>query len=456
MRRSLLLLTLILGVVTLTAQDHPAQIRSIYDEALTNGEVYENLSVLCKEVGPRLSGTPGAAAAVEYTYRLMRDYDFDTVYLQPVMVPRWIRGEVETVRVTNSRTHGTIELSATSLGNSIGTGPGGVLANVVEVSGMDEVEALGKELEGKIVFYNGPMDPSQIQTFRAYGNAVIQRAYGASEAAKYGAKAVIIRSMTNVIDDVPHTGTLRYKRGMPRIPAMSISTQDAELLSQLLNEQQDLNIFMENHCEIGEDVLSYNVIGQLNGTSTPDEIIAVGGHLDSWDVGEGAHDDGAGCMQAIEAIRILKTIGYQPKRTLRAVMWMNEENGLMGGRKYADIAAEKNENHIAAIESDRGGFLPTGFAMTGDDAKLGKIRGWQSLFAPYQLWSWDQPGSGADIGPLAPQGTVLIGLLPDSQRYFEYHHTAADVFEAVHQRELELGAAAMSGLIYLLDTEGLD
>ena len=453
--RPLFFLTFLMTCMISFSQDHETMIRRVYDHVLTDGHVYDNLKYLCKEIGPRFSGSPQAAAAVEYTYQLMKDYDFDTVFLQPVMVPRWVRGNTETVRVTNSKTRGTLDLSCSSLGNSVGTGSGGVLGNVVEVSGMQEVEKLGKKLEDKIVFYNGPMDPTLLETFRSYGNAVIQRAYGASEAAKYGAKAVIIRSMSNTINDIPHTGSLRYKPNMPRIPAIAISTKDAEMLSDMISEQEDLKIYMENHCELKDEVQSYNVIGQLNGAEAPNEIIAVGGHLDSWDVGEGAHDDGSGCMQAIEALRALKELNYRPKRTLRAVMWMNEENGLRGGRTYAELAALNRENHIAAIESDRGGFTPHGFTMNGDEEQMAKVRSWKPLFTPYHLWSWDRIGGGADIGPLAPQGTLLIGLLPDAQRYFQYHHTPADVFETVNQRELELGAAAMSSLLYLLDQEGL-
>jgi len=453
-----LFLTITLNILLLPiiiAQDQE-KIDAIYNEVLNNGRAYEDLRYMCKEIGPRFSGTPGAAAAVEYTFRLMKDYGFDTVFLQPVMVPRWVRGNKEIVRITNHKAYGNFELTAISLGNSIGTGPSGVSAEIVEVSGMDEVEELGKKLEGKIVFYNGRMDPMITETFRAYGNAVIQRAYGASEAAKYGAKAVIIRSMSNIIDDVPHTGSLRYKPNIARIPAMAISTEDAEFLSESLKKQNNLSIYMENHCSNEDEVLSYNVIGQLNGTTYPDEYIAVGGHLDSWDVGEGAHDDGSGCIQAIEALRAIKESGYKPKRNLRAVMWMNEENGLRGGLKYAEEADKNNEKHIAALESDRGGFTPHGFTMTGDENQIEKVKSWKEYFEKYHIWSWERPGGGADIGPLAKQGTLLIGLLPDAQRYFQYHHTPADVFENVHRRELELGAGALGGIIYLIDSKGLD
>jgi len=453
MRKFILLLQII--PVCVFAQSHEANIKRIYDEELTNGHVYENLRVLCKEIGNRLSGSPEAAAAVEYTRQLMTSYGFDTVYLQPVMVPHWVRGEKDVVRIVNSDKMGTVELNSLALGNAIGTGPGGIAAEVLEVGSIKEVNELGKKMKGKIVFYNGKMDPTVINTFSAYGGAVIQRAYGASEAGKFGARAVIIRSITNRQDDIPHTGSLRYKPMMPRIPALAISTNDADLLSALLKEQRDLKLYVESHGKHLEDVLSYNVIGEIRGSEFPGEIIAVGGHLDSWDVGEGAHDDGSGCMQAIEALRLFKAFGWQPRRTLRAVMWMNEENGLRGGQEYARVAKEKGEKHIAAIESDSGGLLPIGFASSGTEEQREKLQSWKSYFLPYNVWQFDQRGGGADIGPLRDHGTLLIGLRPDSQRYFIYHHTPADVFEAVDRRELELGAAAMAALVYLIDQEGI-
>lgn len=452
MKRILFFLSLI--PCLLFSQDHSEKIKQIYNEALTNGKVYEDLRVLCKEIGNRLSGSPEAAAAVEYTKQLMESYGFDTVYLQPVMVPHWVRGKKEIVRAMNSDKHGTFEMKALALGNSVGTGAAGVLSEVIEVSGIDEVNELGKKIEGKIVFYNGQMDPTIINTFGAYGGAVVQRSSGASEAAKYGAKAIIIRSVTNRQDDIPHTGSLRYKALINQIPAVAISTNDADKLSQILKEQS-LNVYIETHCKQLPDVLSYNVIGELRGSERADEIIAVGGHLDSWDVGEGAHDDGSGCMQAIEAVRLFKALGITPKRTLRAVMWMNEENGLRGGREYARVAKEKGEKHIAALESDSGGFQPLGFSTSGTDEQRAQIKAWKKYFLPYRVWDFDQNGGGADIGPLRSQGTLLIGLRPSTQKYFIYHHTPADVFEAVDQRELELGAASMSAMMYLLDREGV-
>ena len=437
------------------AQGHEANLRTLYTTELKEGHTYENLRTLCKEIGNRLSGSPGAAAAVEWTKQVMESYGFDTVYLQPVMVPHWERGGKDIARIIDSKTQGTVDLSALALGNTQGTGPSGLLGQVIEVKGLAELQALGNQVKGKIVFFNGPMDPSKIDAFEAYSGAVGQRSSGAAAAAKWGALAILVRSMSNRVDDFPHTGNQRYAPEYAAIPALAISTQDANLLSKLLAQQPDLSVYLESHGEMKAEKLSYNVIGELRGSEHPEEIIAVGGHLDSWDVGEGAHDDGAGCMQAIEVLRLYKHLGWKPKRTLRAVMWMNEENGLRGGQEYARVAKENGEKHIAAIESDSGGFLPIGFSSTGTDAQRSKLSSWAELLRPYQLWNLQKPGGGADIGPLRDQGTFLIGLLPDSQKYFIYHHTEADVFEAVDQRELELGAAAMAALVYLIDREGM-
>ncbi|MFY0600150.1 MAG: M20/M25/M40 family metallo-hydrolase [Cyclobacteriaceae bacterium] len=452
--RHLLLAILFIPLIAFS-QSHEDFIKRVYDEQLTNSPVHENLRYLCKEIGNRLSGSPQAAAAVEYTRQLMESYGFDTVYLQPVMVPHWVRGKKEITRVINSDKMGTFDLKCTSLGNAVGTGPEGVAAEVIEVKSIEEVNELGKKVKGKIVFFNGEMDPTKMLTFEAYGDAVVQRAYGASEAGKFGAKAVVVRSMTNRRDDIPHTGSLVYKPLMPRIPAVAISTNDADKLSQLLKKQEGLKMYVESHGVMKEDVLSYNVIGEIKGSESPDEIIVVGGHLDSWDVGEGAHDDGGGCMQSIEVGRTFISLGYKPKHTIRVVMFMNEENGLNGGKKYASEAKEKGEKHIAGLESDSGSFDPEGFSMITSDPIRNKIKGWSPLFTPYSVFSFDLVGSGADISPLEDQCPLLMELLPDSQKYFNYHHTDADVFEAVDKRELERGAATMTSMIYLIDQEGI-
>ena len=431
-------------------------VRAIFDEALERGESYEMLHYLTKNIGGRLAGSPQAAAAVEWTRQKMMALGFDTVYLQPVMVPHWVRGEKEVGRIVNSKKIGSMEVKVTSLGNAVGTGPGGTVAEVVEVKDFQELAALGEEgVKGKIVFFNRPMDSKLIDTFGAYAGASNQRGSGASEASKYGAIGVVVRSLSSFKDDVLHTGSTNYALNIPKIPAVAITTNDADMLSELLADDPELKFYFETSAQMLPDVLSYNVIGEIKGSEFPEEIIAVGGHLDSWDLAEGAHDDGAGCMQSIEVLRLFKALDLRPKRTLRAVMFMNEENGLRGGRKYAEIAEENGEKHIAAMESDRGGFLPIGFGVTGTSAQQNKIFGWKSLFEPFGIYQFKKGGGGADISPLRTQDVPLIGYIPDSQRYFKYHHTPIDNFEAVNQRELEMGAAAMASMIYLIDQYGL-
>lgn len=437
-------------------QQDAQMVRAIFDEALERGESYEMLHYLTKNIGGRLAGSPQAAAAVEWTRQKMMALGFDTVYLQPVMVPHWVRGEKEVGRIVNSKKIGSMEVKVTSLGNAVGTGPGGTVAEVVEVKDFQELAALGEEgVKGKIVFFNRPMDPKLIDTFGAYAGASNQRGSGASEASKYGAIGVVVRSLSSFKDDVLHTGSTNYALNIPKIPAVAITTNDADMLSELLADDPELKFYFETSAQMLPDVLSYNVIGEIKGSEFPEEIIAVGGHLDSWDLAEGAHDDGAGCMQSIEVLRLFKALDLRPKRTLRAVMFMNEENGLRGGRKYAEIAEENGEKHIAAMESDRGGFLPIGFGVTGTSAQQNKIFGWRSLFEPFGIYQFKKGGGGADISPLRTQDVPLIGYIPDSQRYFKYHHTPIDNFEAVNQRELEMGAAAMASMIYLIDQYGL-
>ena len=455
MKPLIALLAVLLLIQHVNAQSDEEMLRRIYSTALENGKSYETLEFLSKKIGHRLSGSPQAAAAVEWTRQLMVSYGFDTVFLQPVMVPHWVRGDVETGKIVKSKI-GTKEVNICALGNSIGTGPGGIRAGVVEVKDFEALEALGRSnIEGKIVFFNRPMDPTLIQTFAAYGGAVNQRSQGASKAAQFGAIGVVVRSMTLSNDDVPHTGAMNYTPDVPKIPAVAISTKDADLLSSLLAEDQDVEFFFETHSENLPDVLSYNVVGEVTGKKNPDEYLVIGGHLDSWDMGDGSHDDGAGCMQSIEALRILMDLGIEPNHTIRVVMFINEENGLRGGKKYAEEAMKNNEKHIAAIESDRGGFCPRGFTMTATDANFATISSWIPLFEPYEANTFLRGGGGPDIRPLKEQNTTLIGLYPDAQRYFDYHHTAIDTFDKINRRELELGAAAMASMLYLIDTHGL-
>jgi len=457
--RYLVLIGLFVGTsYTLFGQSPDEVLKRFYNESLTTSPIYDNLRFLSKQIGHRLSGSTGAAASVEFTRQLMLNYGFDTVFLQPVMVPHWERGRAETARIVRSTRFANKEMRVTALGNSIGSGPNGVLGKVVEVQSLEEAALLGREeLEGKIVFFNRPMDPTIINTFGAYGGAADQRSLGHMVAARNGAIGVIVRSLASCTDHNPHTGTISFRNGEETVPAVAISTADADLLSAELKRDPELIFYFETHCRMLGEVLSYNVIGELKGRSPDAKYIAVGGHLDSWDLGEGAHDDGAGCMQAIEAIRLFVSQGIKPQNHLRAVMWMNEENGLRGGREYARIAREKGEIHLAAIESDRGGFVPTGFTFqTRDSIMWTSLREYEGLFRPYNLYDFREGYGGVDISPMEGDGPVLIGLLVDPQRYFSIHHSDADVFEQVDKRELELGAASMAGLLYLIDRFGFD
>ena len=431
-------------------------LRHIANDILVKGTAYENLRFLCKKVGSRLSGSPGAEKAVVETSRMLREAGADTVYMQACMVPHWVRGEKEVanLRLSNGK---TFQLKAAALGNSVGTPAKGITGEVVEVKSFTELNQLGRSgVEGKIVFFNYPMDPTQVATFRAYGQAGVYRGTGPSMAAKYGAIGVMIRSLASNVDDYPHTGATNYNDSFPKLPAIAISTRDADYLSNALKQKQVDKAYFKTNAQMLPDVASANVVGELRGSEFPDEIITIGGHLDSWDLAEGAHDDGAGCVQSIEIIRVMKALGIKPKRTIRVVMFMNEENGLRGGKKYAELAKAENKKFIFALESDAGGFVPRGLGFTARPEQINKIFSWKSLFQPYGAGDFNIGGGGADIGPLASLGTTTAGLNPDSQRYFDVHHASTDVFESVSPRELNLGAVVMAGLVYLVSEYGLE
>ena len=430
------------------------QIRRIYNEALSRGESYENLRVLCKKVGARLSGSPQAEKAVLWGQEVMKKAGFDSVWLQPVMVPHWIRGENEFGIILPSGKGKGEKVPITALGGSVPTPEKGILAEVIEVQNFEELATLGEaKIKGKIVLFNRPMNEQNISTFTAYGGCVNQRSQGASQAAKYGALAVLVRSMTLLHDEHPHTGVMSYDEKIAKIPAAAIATKFADQLSKQLKSSPNLKFHLRLSCQSLPDVPSFNVIGEIRGSEFPQEYIIVGGHLDSWDKGEGAHDDGAGCVQSMEALRVLKACGIRPKHTLRAVLFINEENGAKGAEMYANEALRKAEKHLYGIESDRGGFTPRGFTIDGTPEFVQKVQGWKPLLAPYSLTEIVAGGSGVDVGFLKKQAVALMGYVPDSQRYFDYHHANTDVFESVNQRELELGGAAMAALIYLLDKE---
>jgi hypothetical protein len=428
-------------------------VRKIYDEALGRGECYANLETLCKQIGHRLSGSPQLDSAIAWGASVLQTYKPDSLWLQPVMVPKWTRGSHALGGYwINDRFN---KVNITALGGSVGTASS-LEAGVVEVKRIEDLEALPREqVAGKIVFFNRPMDPLMINTGSAYGGAFDQRSEGASAASRYGAVGTLVRSLTHALDTFPHTGAMGYQPDVTPIPAAAISTVDAQRLKDALRAQPDLKFTLELNCSAYEDVEQHNVIAEIKGSTYPDEYIVVGGHLDSWDIGEGAHDDGAGIVQSMEVLRIFKAIGYQPQHSIRVVLYINEENGNRGGETYAAVAKAKGEVHYAAVESDAGGFSPRGFSTEANDAQYAVLKQWFPLFEEYNIHLLRRGWSGVDIRPLKDDYVMLFGLVPDPQRYFDYHHSQRDVFETVNKRELELGAASLAAWIYMLDSHRL-
>lgn len=396
----------------------------------------------------------------------MQESGADKAWMQECMVPHWVRGGKDIASAVYLPAQSEVksgpyprtlvkELDIVALGNSLGTGNNALTAEVVLVNSFDELEKRKEEVKDKIVFYNYRFNPTYINTFLSYRDAGQYRGQGPSRASKYGAKAVIVRSMSHAADNHPHTGATRYDSTYAKIPAVAIGLKDADWLSEQL-QKRNVKVNLKTNGHFLPDTIGHNIIGELRGTEFPDEIITVGGHLDSWDNCEGAHDDGAGCVQTIEILRAFKAIGYKPKRTIRFVLFANEENGLRGGNKYAEEAKAKNEKHILAMESDAGGFTPRALGFSGTEEQFQKFLSWKQLIAPYGCTEFVKGGGGADIGPLSRAlKTPTASLNPDTQRYFDIHHARSDVFEAVNKRELELGAVNMAALIYLVDKYGL-
>jgi hypothetical protein len=456
MKKNTLLVLLFTSIIYSQSNDQQ-MLKNIYNFSLTNSKCYSWLDDLSNNIGSRMSGSLGAEKGVAYVKAQLETLGLDKIYLQEVMVPKWVRGEKETAYFMDNKTKVPIPICA--LGGSIATLKNGLTAEVIEVHSLKELETHGIEkIKGKIVFYNRPFEASNIDAFTSYGNCVDQRYYGARDAAKMGAVGTIVRSMNFRLDDFPHTGAQSYGDLLKEqyIPTAAISTNAAELLSKKIKENSSLKFFMKLNCQTFDDVLSYNVIGEIKGSEHPEKIMIVGGHLDSWDLADGSHDDGAGVVQSMEVLELFKKLNYKPKNTIRVVLFMNEEFGGRGGKKYEELSIANKENHIFALESDAGGFSPRGFSFECDGANFEKITNWKYLFEPYLIHSFTIGGTGSDIGHLTSTKIVKAGLMPDSQRYFDYHHAANDKFDAVNKRELELGAATMASLMYLFDQYGID
>ncbi len=455
--KALLLSLCLLPMVLLAQKEDSAFIRKIASEILKNGTAYNNLRHLTKNIGGRLAGSPQMTKAENWGADAMRTAGADNVIMQACMVPHWVRGgtdKASVVTINSKKTNRPLDVLA--LGNTVGTGSKGVTTQVLAISSFEELEKRKDEVKGKIIFYNAAFNPTNINPSTSYGEMGVYRTRGASRAAKYGAVGTIVRSMTEGENNHPHTGSQTYNDSFPKIPALAVGLRDADYLWKICRENQNVQLTINTYGSFLPDTLGHNVIGELKGAGPEVKYITVGGHLDSWDVNEGAHDDGTGVVQTIEVLRALKAVGYQPKHTLRFVLFANEENGLRGGNKYAEEAKVKNENHVFALETDGGGFTPRGFGFTIDAAKLQSIQPWVQLLKPYGVYQLASGGGGADIGPLNKGlGTALAGLQPDPQRYFDLHHARNDVFEQVNKRELLLGAVNMAALIYLVDKYGL-
>jgi len=435
-----------LNFIAQTKEDS-IQFNKISTEILNNGKAYTELRDLTKNIGHRLSGSAAYEKSVQWAAQQLRDAGADKVWLQEVMIPVWERGK-ESLQIKTD-TGKWKSLKMLSLGNSEGTSGKDISGEIVMVKSLDEYEKLPAEkVKDKIVFFNYPFSQSYVETFKGYSDAAKYRVNAASLTAKKGGRFAIIRSLSSAFDDVPHTGAMRYENDH-KIPAVAIGNTVADELANLLRSQKVV-AKLNSNCGMRGEKLSHSVIGEITGKKDKN-VIVVGGHLDSWDVGEGAHDDGTGIVQSIEVLRTFKKLGIQNNHTIRVVCFANEENGVKGGIQYGKTAKENNEKHLFAIESDAGGFTPRGIALEMDETKRKQIQSWKPLFLPYGAYDFENKYSGTDIYPLKDMGVPAAELVPDSQRYFDIHHTEEDTFEKVNRRELLLGATVMTQLIYMID-----
>lgn len=426
--------------------------RQLADSVLLHDYAYENLRHLTKKIGHRLSGSSALVKAEEWGFQVLQKAGADTVYYQTCHIPAWKR-DPDAYALLKLKNGKTVKLEALDLGNSAGTGGREITLPLVRVSNWTELTALGKKIAGKAVFFDVPFEENLVEPFQSYGKNAGYRTEGPSRAAALGARAVLVRSMThNHLNNEPHTGTLRYNDSFPSIPAMALGLESTARLRKELLAGPEALLILKSSSRMYDSVEGRNVVAELRGKVWPRSYITLGGHLDSWDLGEGAHDDGAGIVHTVEVLRALKAVGYRPEHTLRFVFFTNEENGTRGAKKYAEEAKKQGEKHVFALESDAGGFTPRGFGITGSDLQLALFQQYSWLLDPYLGGKISAGGGGSDIAPLRTLlGTALAGLKPDGQRYFDLHHTRNDVLEAVHPRELKLGALNMALLLYIAD-----
>ena len=433
---------------------HRQTLDGLRDAGLAGERAFEILERITS-AGPRLTGSPEAAAAVGLSAALMKELGFADVHTEPVEVGRWVRGGVAEADIAPSGGRGRVPLAVCALGGSVGTPGRGITAPVVEVTSLEELNGPGRPFEGRIVFFNRPMDRRLTDPFSAYGRAADQRVAGASAAARRGAVAVLVRSLTFRQDRNPHTGMLRYEPDAPKVPAAAVSTSDADVLSGLIKSEKNVRVSLRLDCRDLGRTASANVVGELTGAELPDEVILLGGHLDSWDLGAGAHDDGAGCAAALEALGLIADLGLRLRRTIRVVLFMDEEFGGTGGRAYARAPQRKGERHLLAAESDRGGFMPVALAVGSRESGIrDKIAAYEDFFRQLGVSAIVPGGGGVDVAPLVERGAAPASVILNSQAYFDVHHSALDVVSSVHPRELEFQAVILAALAYILAQEG--
>jgi carboxypeptidase Q len=412
----------------------------IIGAALASDAAYRRLSFLTDRIGNRLSGSEALTRAVEWAVAEMKRDGLENVRAEKVMVPHWVRGEESLELVEPVRR----ALPMLGLGNSEGTPAGGVTAETIVVRSFDELDALGEKVRGKVVVYNVP--------FTTYGETVQYRGAGASRAARYGAVAALVRSVTPVSLQSPHTGALRYAEDQPKIPAAAVSIEAAELLQRMQERGERAVVRLRMGARFMPDAESANVVAELKGSARPEEVVVLGGHLDSWDVGQGAHDDGGGCVAAWEAVRLLKELGLRPRRTVRVVLWTNEENGLRGGNAYRDAHRAELKDHVLAIETDSGVFRPVGFGLA-EEATPQARADVREIARLLKLIGADQiapDGGGADIGPITREGVTGMSLNVEGTHYFDIHHTQSDTFDKVNPQELAACVAALAVMAYVV------
>lgn len=446
------LIILLGGAVTSCQKDKDQEvIEAIFSEALADSTAYHNLQYLSDSIGGRLACSPEGTEAVKWTKQIMEQMSLDTVFLQEMQVKNWDRGKKEQAFI-HLKSADKTPIKVCALGRGKGTDGIPLRGQIIEVHSLEELEALPThKTQGKIIFFNGAMDPSQENTFRAYGEQAGQRFYGPIKAAEKKAKGAIIRSLTTSIDTFPHTGVTKYALSHKTVPSVSIATKHANLIHKKLQNNPKLEVSYTTWCQNKPDTTSYNVVGEIRGSVYPEKIITIGGHLDAWDNSDGAHDDGAGCMQAIEVLRIFRQLGIQPKHTIRAVMFMDEEISQMGGKTYARQAKINGEQHILALESDRGATTPLGFSISAQEEILEAFNTYKPLFKPYNIQEFKKGGGGVDINPLKQFNTVLVGYVPDPTHYFNWHHSGNDTFDQIDFKEFQSGSAAIASFIYLAD-----